>query len=78
MRSNWSVVARRLIGGLLLWIVLACIPTSSGFKNGAGTVPDATALSSRRTVTVRPTEIDDILYNPGMGSPTFTSASGAH
>ena len=71
MKSNRSVLARLLIGSLLLWAIQSDISTNSGFKNGTSTVPDAVALSSVQTVTVRPTEIDDILYNPGMGFAGF-------
>ncbi len=59
------------IGGLLLLTMESCAPYNSGLKNGATSSPDAKILSSGRTVTVRPTEIDDILYNPGMGFADF-------
>ena len=77
IKSNRSILAQLLIGGLLLWPIQSCIPTSSGVKNDTGTVPDAVALSSGRTVTVRPTEIEDILYNPGMGFADFHFGIGS-
>jgi hypothetical protein len=77
MKGNWSVLVRLLTGGLLLWTILPGIPTNSGFKNGTNTVPDAVALSAGRTMTVGPTEIDDILYNPGMGLADFHFGIGS-
>lgn len=39
-------------------------------------VPEGQAITSPSTVTVRPTEIDDVLYNPGMGFADFHFGSG--
>jgi hypothetical protein len=66
-----SVLARLVIAGFLSCIVLPGIPADSGLNSGARTAPNAVALASPQTVTVRPTEIDDILYNPGMGFADF-------
>src|SRR5262245_52783929 len=49
-------MARLLIGTLFLCAMQSCV---------------AVGPSSGRTVTVRPAEIDDILYNPGMGFADF-------
>src|SRR5262249_17114704 len=66
--------ARLLIGGLLLW---AYFPTNSSLRKGASTVAYAEDLSSERTVTIRPTEINDILYTPGMGFADFHFGIGS-
>jgi len=70
-----------LIGSLLLWAILWITPsyiqTNSGFREGTRRVSDAVRLSSGPTVTVRPVEIDDILYNPGMGLADFHFGIGS-
>ncbi len=70
-KEHGSMLTLLPIGGLLLLTMESCAPYNSGLKNGATSSPDAKILSSGRTVTVRPTEIDDILYNPGMGFADF-------
>ena len=62
------MLARLLIAAYVVSAIQGCIPTDSNFRMGSSA---ATELSARRTVTVRPTEIDDILYNPGMGFADF-------
>src|SRR5262250_3439949 len=62
------MLARLLIAAFVVSAIQGCIPTDSNFRMGSSA---ATELSARRTVTVRPTEIDDILYNPGMGFADF-------
>jgi hypothetical protein len=54
-----------------------CARIDCGLKNGASPVSTAAARSSERTVTVRPTEIDDILYNPGIGFADFHFGIGS-
>jgi hypothetical protein len=49
-------LAQRLTVILFVWAIVACI-----------TIPAGMPRASTPTVTVRPAEIDDILYNPGMG-----------
>ncbi len=66
-----------LLGGLLLCGAWSCTSGNSGSK-GISRIPDAIGVSSGWTVTVRPIEIDDILYNPGMGFADFPSRSGVH
>jgi hypothetical protein len=66
-----------LIGCSLFWMILSGIPTNSGFKSDTSMVRDAAALSSGGTVTVRPNEIDDILYNPAMGFADFHFGIGS-
>jgi len=39
-------------------------------------VPESSFPESPSTVTVRPIEVDDVLYNPGMGFADFHFGSG--
>jgi len=78
LNKGKASIAYRQPGGLLIatllgWaILLSCTATNSNFGEGASLAPDAVLLSSGATVTtVRPTGIDDILYNPGMGFADF-------
>jgi len=78
MKQKWWILAVLVIMGLVLWTVKSGVTINSVFGIDPTTAPDTMIPPSGPTVTVLPTEIDDILYNPGMGSPTFISALGAH
>src|SRR5262249_42203829 len=69
-----TITGRRLIpGGLLMATLLGCAilsciaATNTNFGEDASTAPAAATT----VTTVRPSEIDDILYNPGMGFADF-------
>jgi hypothetical protein len=74
MKTHRSILAPLV---LLLLTLASCVPISSSSKNGGRAVQDAAVLPSGRTVTVRPTEIDEILYNPGMGFADFHFGIGS-
>src|SRR5262249_42218885 len=62
---------------LLVSAILPCAAISSGFREGTSPVPGGVDPTSAPVVTVRPTEIDDILYNPGMGFADFHFGIGS-
>jgi Domain of unknown function (DUF4832)/Beta-galactosidase len=77
IRGRGSILALLVIGSSLLWAVQSCRPRTASFENGIPARQGAAAVSSRDTVTARPTEIDDVLYNPGMGFADFHFAIGS-
>src|SRR5947209_1642962 len=62
---------RTLILGCLLWTIESGAPISLGLASDVGGGPNVMVPPRGSTVTVQPTEIDDILYNPGMGFADF-------
>lgn len=77
MKGRGSVLALLLMSSSLLWSLQSCLPLNSGSSDGTAARRDAKDLSSGQTVTVRPTEIDDVLYNPGMGFADFHFGIGS-
>src|SRR5262249_18001401 len=59
------------IASSLLWTVQSCGPPMTGVGQSSSAHRSAADVTSRRMVTARPAEIDDILYNPGMGFADF-------
>ena len=45
-------------------------------RRSISTIPESSSLESPSTVTVQPIEIEDVLYNPGMGFADFHFGSG--
>lgn len=50
----------------------------SGCVEGRGALLETAAQPAQELVTVYPREIDDVLYNPGMGVADFISDSAIH
>ena len=71
IKQKGRIPALLPILGFLLWTIESCVPINLGFVSDVGVAPNATVPPRGPTVTVQPTEIEDILYNPGMGFADF-------
>ena len=71
MKEKGRILALLLILSFLLWTIESCVPINLGLASDVGRGPNAIIPPRGSTVTVQPTEIDDILYNPGMGFADF-------
>jgi hypothetical protein len=60
-----------MIGGLLLSAIGSCLFITNIFPGDARKLADSLVPFSGRMITVQPAEIDDILYNPGIGFADF-------
>lgn len=65
MKGRRWIPALLVTAALVPWIIEFCTPARTSPSN-TRTAPD-TVLPSARLVTVRPAELGDVLYNPGMG-----------
>ena len=60
MKQKGRIPALLLILGFLLWTIESCVPINLGFVSDVGVAPNATVPPRGPTVTVQPTEIEDI------------------
>jgi Beta-galactosidase len=71
IKNRGRFPALLLILGFLLWTRESGVPINLAPASDVGRGPNAMVPARGSTVTVQPTEIDDILYNPGMGFADF-------
>ena len=70
-KQRGRILALLLILVPLLWTIESGVPINLRLASDVGRGPNAMVPPCGSTVTVQPSEIDDILYNPGMGFADF-------